>query len=77
MVASTQMAVESLEALPNRIHDVMDRHVGATPDRLALIDDSTKLPYRELDRVMRGVGTVEASVRNPEAACTYGPAPDR
>jgi long-chain acyl-CoA synthetase len=55
VVASTQMAVESLEALPNRIHDVMDRHVGATPDRLALIDDSTKLTYRELDRVMRGV----------------------
>jgi acyl-CoA synthetase (AMP-forming)/AMP-acid ligase II len=41
-----------VEGLPNRIHEVMDRHVDATPDRLALIDDKTKLTYRELDRVI-------------------------
>jgi long-chain acyl-CoA synthetase len=52
VVASTQMAVGSLEGLPNRIHEVMDRHVGAAPDRLALIDDSKKLTYRELDRTV-------------------------
>ena len=53
MAASTQQAVEILEGLPNRIHEVMDRYVAATPDRLALIDDSTRLTYRELDRSVR------------------------
>src|ERR1700676_2452072 len=32
----------------------MDRHVAATPDRVALIDDSATLTYRELDRAVRG-----------------------
>jgi len=55
VVASTQMTVETLEDLPNRIHEVMDRHVGATPDRLALVDDKTRLTYRELDRTVGSV----------------------
>jgi long-chain acyl-CoA synthetase len=44
--------------LPNRIHEVMDRYVSTTPDRLALIDDNATLTYRELDRVIGG--TVDA-----------------
>jgi long-chain acyl-CoA synthetase len=55
VVASTQVAIESLEGLPNRIHEVMDRHVAAMPDRLALIDDKTRLTYRELDQAVSGV----------------------
>ncbi|MBN4668521.1 AMP-binding protein, partial [Pandoraea nosoerga] len=38
-----------MEGLPNRIHEVIDYHVAATPDHPALIDDSTRLTYRELD----------------------------
>ena len=45
----------SVEGLPNRIHEVMDRHVEATPDHLALIDDRTRLTYRELDRAVARV----------------------
>ncbi|MEW6645090.1 MAG: AMP-binding protein [Pseudomonadota bacterium] len=33
----------------------MDRHVAATPDHLALVDDKTRLTYRELDRAVSGV----------------------
>ena len=55
MVASTQTAAEHLEGLPNRIHEVIDRYVDATPDRLALIDDKASLTYRELDRSVGGV----------------------
>ncbi|MBO4227455.1 AMP-binding protein [Bradyrhizobium neotropicale] len=40
--------------LPNRIHEVIDRHVAATPDRTALIDDGGSLTYRELDRAIGG-----------------------
>ena len=43
-----------LEGLPNRIHEVIGRHVAATPDRVALIDDSAALNYRELDRAVSG-----------------------
>ena len=52
MLASMQVAEGSVEGLPNRIHEVMDRHVRMTPDHLALIDDNTKLTYRELDRTV-------------------------
>jgi long-chain acyl-CoA synthetase len=54
-VASTQMAVGSVQGLPNRIHEVIDRYVAATPDRLALVDEKTGLTYRELDRAVGGV----------------------
>ena len=43
-----------LDGLPSRIHEVMDRHVAATPDRVALIDDGAALTYRELDRAVNG-----------------------
>ncbi|HMH62547.1 MAG TPA: AMP-binding protein, partial [Bradyrhizobium sp.] len=36
--------------LPSRIHEVIDRHVACSPDRIALIEDSTSWSYRELDR---------------------------
>jgi long-chain acyl-CoA synthetase len=47
-----QAAAEVLNLLPNRIHEVMDPYVAATPDRTALTDDNTTLTYRELDRVV-------------------------
>jgi acyl-CoA synthetase (AMP-forming)/AMP-acid ligase II len=49
------MAVGSVQGLPNRIHEVIDRYVAATPDRLALVDEKTGLTYRELDRAVGGV----------------------
>ncbi|MGK0242672.1 MAG: long-chain acyl-CoA synthetase [Pseudomonadota bacterium] len=49
MPASIQIVEGSVEGLPNRIHEVIDYHVAATPDHPALIDDSTRLTYRELD----------------------------
>jgi len=55
LVASKQAAQETLEGLPGRIHEVMDRHVVATPDRPALVDDGTTLTYRALDRSVRPV----------------------
>ena len=53
-----QRAVESVNTLPHCIHEVMDAHVVASPDRMALIDDNTTLTYRELDRAVDG--TVDA-----------------
>ena len=50
MAESNQAAV----ALPNRIHEVMNPYVSATPDRLALIDDKATLTYRDLDHMVRG-----------------------
>jgi acyl-CoA synthetase (AMP-forming)/AMP-acid ligase II len=47
-------ANEVLDVLPNRIHEVIDRHVAASPERIALIDDKVALTYRELDRAVRG-----------------------
>jgi acyl-CoA synthetase (AMP-forming)/AMP-acid ligase II len=46
-------ANEVLDVLPNRIHEVMDPHVAASPERVALIDDNLTLTYRELDRAVR------------------------
>jgi long-chain acyl-CoA synthetase len=46
-------AAEVLEGLPRRLHEVIDRHVKATPDRLALIEDGGGLNYRDLDRAVR------------------------
>jgi acyl-CoA synthetase (AMP-forming)/AMP-acid ligase II len=58
-----QDAIAILDVLPNRIHQVIDPYVAATPDRTALIDDSATLTYRELDRAveetaggLRGLG---------------------
>jgi long-chain acyl-CoA synthetase len=55
LVGSVQeiAAAEVMEGLPGRIHEVIDRHVAATPDRLALIEDGGALSYRELDRSIK------------------------
>ena len=50
-------AAAILEGLPNRIHEVFDRHVAATPDRVALIEDGAALTYRELDRAVRATAS--------------------
>jgi long-chain acyl-CoA synthetase len=49
-----EAAAEIVKVLPNRIHEVMDPYVAATPDRTALIDDKATLTYRELDRAVQG-----------------------
>ena len=49
-----EAAAGILDELPNRVHEVIDPHVAATPDRVALIDDNATLTYRELDRVVGG-----------------------
>jgi acyl-CoA synthetase (AMP-forming)/AMP-acid ligase II len=43
------MAADILKGLPSRIHAVIDAAVAATPDHVALIDDSGSLTYRELN----------------------------
>jgi long-chain acyl-CoA synthetase len=55
LVGSVQeiAATEVLAGLPDRIHQVIDRHVRETPDRLALIEDGGALSYRELERAIR------------------------
>jgi non-ribosomal peptide synthetase component F len=61
--ASIQIVEGSVEGLPNRIHEVIDYHVAATPDHPALIDDSTRLTYRELDgAVSRVADALQAQV---------------
>jgi len=52
MVSWQQAAAEIVNTLPHRIHEVMDAHVIASPDRTALIDDKASLTYRELDRAV-------------------------
>jgi acyl-CoA synthetase (AMP-forming)/AMP-acid ligase II len=47
-----QAAAEILNEVPQRIHEVMDPYVAATPDRTALIDDNATLTYSELDRAV-------------------------
>jgi long-chain acyl-CoA synthetase len=47
-------AAAILKALPNRLHEVIDQPIAAGPDRVALIDDSASLTYRELDRAVSG-----------------------
>jgi long-chain acyl-CoA synthetase len=47
-------AASILASLPNRIHQVFDRHVAATPDNVALTEDGKTLSYREFDRAVTG-----------------------
>jgi long-chain acyl-CoA synthetase len=60
LVSWKRAAAEILNVLPNRIHEVMDAHVAASPDRTALIDDNATLTYRELDRA---VGSAVVALR--------------
>ena len=52
MQALTEFAEGSVEGLPNRIHEVINHHVVATPNHPALIDDKMRLTYRELDQAV-------------------------
>jgi long-chain acyl-CoA synthetase len=47
-------AADILASLPNRIHQVLDRHVAATPDSVALVEDGETLTYRQFDRAVTG-----------------------
>ncbi|TWC00667.1 acyl-CoA synthetase (AMP-forming)/AMP-acid ligase II [Bradyrhizobium macuxiense] len=61
MQALTQFAEGSVEGLPNRIHEVINHHVVATPNHPALIDDTMRLTYRELDQAVdRVAGALQA-----------------
>jgi long-chain acyl-CoA synthetase len=55
-------AADVLASLPARIHQVMDPHVAATPDRPALIEDGASLSYRELDRNVKAVADALAGL---------------
>src|SRR6266852_9131828 len=51
-VAKLSEAIDLAEiaaGLPGRIHEVIDRHVAESPDRVALIEDGASWTYRELD----------------------------
>src|SRR5882762_2371802 len=48
--------------LPSRIHEVIDRHVAKSPDRVALLEDGASWTYRELDRSVKEVATVLGSL---------------
>jgi len=45
-------AASILASLPNRIHQVFDHHVAATPDSVALVEDGETLTYRQFDRAV-------------------------
>ena len=47
-----EAAAAILESLPNRIHQVFERHVAETPDAIALFGDGEKLTYRQFDRAV-------------------------
>src|SRR6516164_6764254 len=47
-------AANIVEILPNRIHQVFDRHVAATPDSVAFVEDGETLTYRQFDRAVSG-----------------------
>jgi long-chain acyl-CoA synthetase len=54
LVSWQQAGAEIVNTLPHRLHEVMDPHVAASPDRTALIDDKARLTYREFDRAVGG-----------------------
>ena len=45
-------AAKILESLPNRIHQVVEPYVAATPDSVALIEDGEALTYRQFNRAV-------------------------
>jgi long-chain acyl-CoA synthetase len=42
-------------SLPRRLHEVADPHIAGSPDRVAIIDDSVRWTYRELDQHVRAI----------------------
>jgi long-chain acyl-CoA synthetase len=62
-VATLSEAKELAEiaaGLPSRIHQIIDRHVAESPDRIALVEDDRSWTYRELDR---SVAEIAAALR--------------
>ncbi len=53
---------EIVAGLPSRIHQVADGHVAEFPDRAALIEDGSSWSYRELDRSVKEIAAVLASL---------------
>jgi acyl-CoA synthetase (AMP-forming)/AMP-acid ligase II len=49
-----ETAAKILESLPNRIHEIFDRYVAATPDAIAVFGNDEKLTYRQFDRAVSG-----------------------
>jgi long-chain acyl-CoA synthetase len=56
---------EIAAGLPRRMHQVIDRHVAESPDRVALIEDGASWSYRELDSAITdlAVGLESLGVR--------------
>ena len=53
-VDSKSEAAGILESLPDRIHQVFDPYVAATPDSVALVEDGESLTFRQFDRAVTG-----------------------
>jgi long-chain acyl-CoA synthetase len=51
---------EIAAGLPSRIHQIADRHIAESPDRIALVEDGRSWTYRELDR---SVAEIAAALR--------------
>src|SRR5712692_5324220 len=64
-VAKLSEAIDLAEiaaGLPDRIHQVVDRHVAESPDRIALIEDGASWSYRELDRSVTEIADILKSL---------------
>jgi acyl-CoA synthetase (AMP-forming)/AMP-acid ligase II len=48
--------------LPRRIHEVVDLHAAAFPDRVALVEDGASWTYRDLDRRVAEIAAVLGSL---------------
>src|SRR6266851_1444819 len=48
--------------LPSRMHHVADGHVAESPDHVALIEDGSSWSYRKLDRSVKEIAAVLASL---------------
>ena len=46
---------EIAASLPRRLHEVADRHIAASPDHVAVIDEKDRWTYRELDFHVRRI----------------------
>jgi long-chain acyl-CoA synthetase len=55
--ADGEHAVRVLSLLPQRIHQVIDRHAAHSPDRTALIDDQHAWSYAQLAQAVEDVAT--------------------
>ena len=53
---------EIVTGLPSRMHRVADGHVAESPGRVALIEDGTSWTYRELDRSVKEIAAILASL---------------